>query len=120
MGLDFDTGSRSNTIAGNLFEDISSAAIQLGGVLQCDHHPKLERQVTQDNVITNNLIRKAACEYVDAAGIFVGFTRRTLIKWNTIVDVPWSGIAMGWGWGLLDPGSFPGVPGAESGEWGIL
>ena len=58
-------------------------------------------------------------EYVDAAGIFVGFTRHTLISCNTIVDVPWSGIAMGWGWGLLDPGSFPGVPGAESGEWGF-
>ena len=25
---------------------------------------------------------------------------------------------MGWGWGLLDKGSFPGLPGATSGMWG--
>jgi hypothetical protein len=119
VGLDFGTGSQGNTISGNLFEDISSAAIQLGGISACDHHPTLPRQVTRDNVISNNLIREVAVEYVDAAGIFVGFTRHTLISCNTIVDVPWSGIAMGWGWGLLDPGSFPGVPGAVSGEWGF-
>lgn len=119
VGLDFGTGSQGNRIAGNLFEDISSAAIQLGGVLEQDHHPKLPRQVTQDNAMTNNLIRNVAVEYVDAAGIYVGFTRRTLISCNTIVNVPWSGIALGWGWGLLDPGSFPGLPGAVSGEWGF-
>ncbi len=118
VGLDFGTGSLSNTISGNLFEDISSAAIKLGGVSESDHHPTLQQQVTRDNVVSNNLIREAAVEYVDAAGIFVGFTRHTLLSCNTIVDVPWSGITMGWGWGLLDPGSFPGVPGAQSGEWG--
>jgi hypothetical protein len=119
VGLDFDTGSQGNTIEGNLFEDISSAAIQLGGISTDDHHPERPEQVTSDNIISNNLIRHVAQEYVDAAGIYAGFTRRTTISNNTIVDVPWSGIAMGWGWGLLDPGGFPGVPGAQSSEWGI-
>ena len=119
VGLDFDTGSQGNTIEDNLFEDISSAAIQLGGNSADDHHPTFPQQITQDNVISNNLIRQAAVEYVDAAGIYAGFTRRTTISNNTIVDVPWSGIAMGWGWGLLDPGGFPGVPGAQISQWGI-
>ena len=118
VGLDFDTGSQGNRIVDNLFEDVSAAAIQLGGVSPVDHHPDHPEQVTPDNVISNNLIRQVGREYVDAAGIFVGFTRRTLISHNTIVDVPWAGIAMGWGWGLLDPGSFPGLPNAQSGEWG--
>jgi len=118
-GLDFDTGSQGNTIEGNLFEDISSAAIQLGGVSEADHHPEHWEQITRNNVIANNLIREVAREYVDAAGIYVGFTRRSLISHNTIVDVPWSGIAVGWGWGLLDPGSFPGLPNGQSGEWGV-
>lgn len=118
-GLDFGTGSQGNRITGNLFEDISSAAIQLGGVSAADHHPSNQRQMTRDNVISNNLIREAGQEYLDAAGIYVGFTRRTTISHNTIVDVPWSGIAVGWGWGLLDPGGFPGLPGAERGEWGF-
>jgi len=118
VGLDFDTGSQGNRIVDNLFEDVSAAAIQLGGVSTVDHHPDYPEQVTRDNVISNNLIRQVAREYVDAAGIFVGFARRTLISHNTIVDVPWAGIAMGWGWGLLDPGSFPGLPNAQGGEWG--
>ena len=59
-------------------------------------------------------------EYVDAAGIFVGFTKKTTISHNTISNVPWSGIAMGWGWGLLDKGSFPGLPNAYSGQWGMF
>ena len=99
VGLDFGTGSQGNTIAGNLFEDISSAAIQLGGVSEADYHPESVPQVTRDNVISNNLIRQVAREYLDAAGIYVGFTRRSLISRNTIVDVPWSGIAVGWGIG---------------------
>ena len=39
VGLDFDTGSQHNVILDNAFEDISSAAIQLGGVTRDDHHP---------------------------------------------------------------------------------
>ena len=117
-GLDFDTGSQGNVIENNLFEDVSSAAIQLGGVSENDHHPQYPGQITAHNVITNNLIRGSGRDYVDAAGIYIGFTQYTLISHNTIVDVPWSGIAVGWGWGLLDPGGFPGVPGATIGEWG--
>lgn len=118
VGLDLDTGSQGNTIVNNLFMDISSAAIQLGGVSTIDHHPVHPEQITKDNVISNNLIWQVCQQYVDAAGIYVGFTRSTLISHNTIIDVPWSGIAVGWGWGLLDPGMFPGVPGASRGQWG--
>ncbi len=118
VGLDFDTGSQGNRVVNNLFFDISSASIQLGGVSPDDHHPTRPGQFTQDNVISNNFIRSAGQEFVDAAGIYVGFTRRTLISNNTISGVPWSGIAVGWGWGLLDPGMYPGVPGAVRGEWG--
>jgi len=118
VALDFDTGSQSNVIEQNLFEDISSAAIQLGGIAPADHHPSSPEQITRNNVITDNLIRQAGREFVDAAGLYAGFTRNTLIKNNTIVDVPWSGIAMGWGWGLLDPGSFLGLANATTNMWG--
>lgn len=118
VGLHFDTGSQCNSIKNNLFEDISSSAIFLGGVSEEDAHPKDKKQVVNKNSIKNNLIKNVAVEYVDAAGIFVGFTRKTAIEYNTISNVPWSAIAMGWGWGLLDKGSFPGLPGAESGQWG--
>ncbi len=119
VGLDFDTGAQRNRIVGNRFEDVSSAAIQLGGVAVRDHHPSHRADVTRDNRITDNLIRDVGREYVDAAGIYVGFTTRTTVRHNDIDGVPWSGIALGWGWGLLDPGSFPGLPNAVKGEWGL-
>tara|TARA_R110002049_G_scaffold10787_7_gene52393 strand:- start:2492 stop:4657 length:2166 start_codon:yes stop_codon:yes gene_type:complete len=118
VGLDLDIGSQHTTVRGNVFTDISSAAIQLGGVGELDARPQAESQFTQDNTIEDNIIEDVGREFVDAAGIYIGFTRRTLISHNTISNVPWSGIAVGWGWGLLDPGMYPGLPGARRGEWG--
>lgn len=118
VGLDFDTGSRHDEIVGNRFVDISSAAIELGGVSPIDSRPAHPGQVTTDNLISNNLIRHVGREYSDAAGIYVGFTTRSRVEHNDISHVPWSGIAIGWGWGLLDPGGFLGLPNAVPGQWG--
>jgi hypothetical protein len=120
VGLDFDTGGQGNTIEQNLFTDISSSAIVFSGTSLDDSHPSSPEQVTRDNTMTGNLIHDVAREYQDAAGIFVVFGARTLIENNTIYNVPWSGIAMGWGWGLLDAGMFPGNPGSVRGEWGTF
>jgi len=124
VGLDFQRGSQDNAIVDNVFEDISSAAIQLGGVDADDARPPLPAMLTRDNRIANNLVHAAGREYFDAAGIYVGFTTRSIVEHNDISDVPWTGIAIGWGWGLRDPGtkeeplSFPGLPQAYNGEWG--
>jgi len=116
--LDFGTGSQDGEITGNVFTDISAAAIQLGGVNEIDARPQLAGQATKHNTISDNLIFESGREYVDSAAIFVGFTSRTDVSHNTINDVPWSGIAIGWGWGLLDQGMFPGLPCGQSGMWG--
>ena len=118
VALDFGSGSRDNSVTGNTFSDISSAAIQLGGVGAHDARPKVEGEATKNNTITNNLISRTGREYVDSAAIFIGFTADTDVSHNTISHVPWSGIAIGWGWGLLDEGSFPGIGCAKSGQWG--
>ncbi|WP_145998514.1 right-handed parallel beta-helix repeat-containing protein [Methyloterricola oryzae] len=119
VALDFGTGSQDNLIASNLFYDISSAAIQVGGIDRVDHHPTNRYDRTRGNTIFNNLVRETGREYTDAAGIYLGFTSDSLVSHNTVVNVPWSGIAMGWGWGLLDVGSYPGVSHAYSGQWGM-
>ena len=119
VAVDFDTGSQRNLIIGNRFSDIASSAIQVGGVFEVDHHPPTPAELSTDNTILNNAIYQTGRDYQDTAAIFVGCTTRTVVSKNTITEVPWSGIALGWGWGLLDPGSFPGLPGAFSGEWGF-
>lgn len=119
VGLDFIRGCQRNQIIANRFGDISSAAIQLGGVDQPDHHPDSPGQWTRDNLISDNIVRNAACEFADAAGIYVGFATRTTISHNTVSNTSWTGIAMGWGWGLLDPGSFLGLDHIDRGKWGF-
>ena len=118
VGLDFDTGSQRNSIVGNRFEDISAAGIQMGGVDVEDHHPTVSSQTTRDNRIEDNLIARIGLEYQDAPGIFIGFTTHSVVARNEINHVPWAGIAIGWGWGLLDPGGFLGLPNAVPGQWG--
>ncbi len=118
VGLDFDTGSQHDAIVGNRFDDISSAAIELGGVSPIDSRPAHAVQMTADNLISNNLITHVGREYSDSAGIYVGFTTRSRVEHNDIGHVPWTGIAIGWGWGLLDPGGFLGLPNAVPGQWG--
>jgi len=115
--LDFDTGSQNNTVSNNIFTDISSAAIQLGGFTPIDQRPN-KFQVTSGNLISNNDISYTGQEYYDSAGIFAGFTTGTVITHNTISNTPWSALAIGWGWGLLDSPSFPGVNTGVPGMWG--
>ena len=120
IALNFGTGSQNNEIINNTFSDISAAAIQVGGIAAEDHHPEHPSQLTSDNHIANNLIEYSGQEFYDAPGIFIGFTTRTLVEHNEISHVPWAGIAIGWGWGLLDPGGFAGLPHATPYEWGFI
>jgi hypothetical protein len=117
VALDLGVGSQSNNIISNTFNDISSAAIQVGGVSQTDMRPTIEQQ-TSNNLINNNNISYTGQDYYDTAAIYVGFTSGTNITHNTISHTPWSSIAIGWGWGLFDKGGFPGLPHATPGMWG--
>ncbi len=101
----------------NTFTDISSSAINVGGFTQEDMRPDSAQQ-TSDNLIENNSISHTGMDYYDSAAIFVGYTTGTVITHNTINHVPWTGIAIGWGWGLFDKGGFPGLPHATFNEWG--
>src|SRR6267154_3483446 len=73
VGLQFGYGSKNNTIDSNLFTDISSSAIEIGGVTAMDSHPTDTRYILSNHLITNNLVHSVAVEFSDAAGIFVGF-----------------------------------------------
>jgi hypothetical protein len=113
VGLELGRGTQGARVVANRFDDVSGAAIQVGGVARVDHHPTHASQVTRDNVLSDNVIRGIGREYFDAPGIAIGYTTRSTVAHNDISGVPWAGIAIGWGWGLVDPGRFPGAPGAD-------
>jgi len=118
VGLALGTGSHHTLVKGSTFTDVGSSAIQLSGITAADHDPRNRAQTSLANTLSGNLISHVAWGYPDAPGIFVGFSSGTKVIRNTVEDVPWSGIALGWGWGLLDPGGFPGLPGASRYQWG--
>ena len=117
VALDLDTGSQNNTIINNTFTDISSTALQVGGLSPIDARPD-SAQKTSNNLVQNNTVSYTGQDYYDSAGVFIAFTTGTLVTHNTIMHTPWSSLAIGWGWGLLDDPSFPGVPTAVPGMWG--
>ncbi len=118
VGLALGTGSRHTLVRRNTFTDVGSSALTLSGIAAADHNPGPQAQRSVGNTVAANLISRVGWGYPDAPGIFVGFSSGTQVVRNTIEDVPWSGIAIGWGWGLLDPGGFPGLPGATAHQWG--
>jgi hypothetical protein len=118
VGLALGTGAHHTLVRGSTFTDVGSSALQLSGISEADHDPANREQTSFGNTIAGNLISHVGWEYPDAPGLFIGFSSGTRVVHNTIEDVPWSGIALGWGWGLLDPGGFPGVPGATRYQWG--
>lgn len=117
VALALGTGSQNNQIINNTFTDISSAAIQVGGVSPTDMRPDSASQ-TSNNLVKNNVISYTGRDYYDTAAIYVGFTTGTKITHNSISHTPWSSIAIGWGWGLFDQSGFPGLPHATPNEWG--
>jgi hypothetical protein len=103
-GVDLECGTQDNTIVGCRFFDISGSAVQVGDVLQDDHHPDDPRKIVQHNAVENNFIHDVAVEYRGGVGLFVGYTEGTVIAHNEIAALPYSGISVGWGWGEEDAG----------------
>lgn len=102
--LDLQNGAQSNVVSGCRFEDISANGIQVGDLTREDHHPSKPERVVKDNQIVNCAITRTGRDYTSGIGIVCGYTEGTVIANNEIFDVPYSGVSIGWGWGMTDAG----------------
>ena len=117
VALSLGTGCQNNLVLNNQFSDISSSALQVGGISALDMRPDAAA-TNSGNLVRNNVITRTGQDYWDTAGIYIGFTRNTTVAHNDISHVPWSGLAIGWGWGLFDKSGYPGLPKATPNMWG--
>jgi len=92
------SGVRDSAFVGNTFENISASGISIG--MDLEQHPADPSQVCRDNVIKNNFITKVGRDYHSSVGIFAGYTEGLAIENNELVDMPYTGISVGWGWTL--------------------
>lgn len=54
--------------------------------------------------IVNNTISGVSKNYRDNAGILSTYVTRATITHNTLTDLQYDGVDIGWGWGINDPG----------------
>lgn len=95
--IDFGHGAQNNIIENNTITDVSSGGITIGEVT--DFATTDPNQMTNGNTIQGNLIYKVGQEYEDASGIWIGYSKNTVIQHNTLDNIPYDGISSGWGWG---------------------
>jgi len=98
VGLHLNNNVFQTTVQGNLFHDISDAAIVVGNW----NHSYITAPSTQaaphDNLIANNLIQTVGVEYWGAPAITAYYVNNLHILHNQISNVPYTGISVGWGW----------------------
>lgn len=94
------------TVEGNRFYDISGSAMNLGepSLKLIDEYPNYNYNPSDskfyisNNRITDNYITNIGVDYKSSAAISAGFPTDTEIAYNTIENVPYSGMHIGYGW----------------------
>ncbi|QNS03068.1 right-handed parallel beta-helix repeat-containing protein [Streptomyces xanthii] len=93
-GVVFEQGTQDSALARNRFTDLSSGAAYIG-----DTEPMPTAELAgARNTIERNTIRRTGVEYTDSVGIWAGYEAETVIDHNTLEELPYSGISVGWGW----------------------
>jgi hypothetical protein len=103
-GLDYERGTRDDTVEGNVFTDIGGTGTQVGVYADpgfethLPYNPSDLREVCTSEVIDNNLVDGIGNEDWGCVGISAGYVRAINITHNEVRNVPYSGICVGWGW----------------------
>ncbi|TCC01589.1 right-handed parallel beta-helix repeat-containing protein [Kribbella soli] len=97
-------GAAEIDVRGNSFTNSAASAIVAGGVQPDAHHPRDPRMTNHDVRIVDNTIKGVSKNYRDNAGILSTYVTRATITHNTLTDLPYDGVDIGWGWGINDPG----------------
>ena len=83
-----------------MIADVAGSGISVD--LNLEGNPADPRKVSRRNVITNNYIARTGRDYYQTVGIMVGYGDSTVIEHNELVEMPFSGISVGWGWADRD------------------
>lgn len=94
-GIVLAGGTRDSAIQNSIFDDLSGGAIFVGDTIAA---PKKPRERSGDNLVSRNRITNIAREYRDNVAIMGGFNDGLIIDHNTVREIPYTGISVGWGW----------------------
>lgn len=102
-GIWLGTGSKNCIISHSTFTDISGNAIMMGEgrerLIDGEYWWKtVPEEAAIGNQITHNSISRCGQQFYGAVGIWCGFVAETLIDYNHIHHLPYTGISIGWEW----------------------
>jgi hypothetical protein len=95
-GVMFTHGGDDNVIEGNSFFDLAAGGIEFGEDAARPNSPRL---FPRRNRIANNFLAHIGEDYFGSVAILGYYTDASVITHNEIVNVPYTGISHGWGWG---------------------
>ena len=102
-GIWLGTGSQDCSILNSHFSDISGNGIMIGEGRDREVDGKkwwesAQNQVALGNTIENCTVTECGKQFFGAVGIWCGLTAETTIRNNTIFNLPYTGISIGWMW----------------------
>ena len=102
--IDFEEGTQDCIVANCTFLNIGGAAIVAGSFSpesfegHLPYSPQDPRQLCRGLIVANNWIENTGLEDWGTPAISAGWVTDALIAYNTIRNVPYTGISLGWGW----------------------
>ena len=123
MGISFENDVVSSRIEGNFFQFIGGTAINIGNAQQIyigkqngdnegfgpynidnnrDKFSEKEEGLCRNILISNNLIRETGIEHQPSVALMAYFGDGLNITHNDIAYAPYTGINLGWGWGVFN------------------
>jgi regulation of enolase protein 1 (concanavalin A-like superfamily) len=97
-------GASNVSVVGNVFTQAAAGGIVVGGIQADAHHPSDTRMTNRDITISNNLVHDVGIDYRSHDAILSTYTTNTIISHNEAYNLPYSGIGLGYGWGVNDVG----------------
>lgn len=91
-------GAHSNSLSHSSIRDSGTSCVAVGHVIK--NNPATEAERDRGNTISYNTLDGCAVRYRGGVGIFAGYVADTTILNNEIKNTSYSGISLGWGWGV--------------------
>ena len=101
--VDVDKGVSHAVIDSCKFENVSGSGIQIGRFNEEDAHPGDVREIVRNITVCDNYLTDTGAEYTGALSILAGYVQDLDIAHNEISHTSYSGISLGWGWGIYEP-----------------
>lgn len=102
--LDYIYGIKGGLVENCRFSDIGGSAVTVGTFAPAGHEthrpydPEDRREICAFQRIRKNIITDAANEDWGCVGILAGYVSDITIEGNSINEVSYTGISLGWGW----------------------